>query len=157
MSQFSFSPARGAKPIERQENPAAWVLRAYAGEHVSNNADWAELYKLSDQFNMFRKQIESIRESANALKKLTFASTYSTSMREQVRFMCARMLTIYRRSAPYNMTRIVVAILYAFLLGSMYFGSPSWEDRHVNNTEGQAAALIGTVFLSLNVVGTTGE
>lgn len=89
---------RGAKPIERQENPAAWVLRAYAGEHTSNDADWAELYKSSDQFNVVREQIESLRGSTDTKKELAFSSTYSTPIRERVRLMCSRMLTIYRRS-----------------------------------------------------------
>lgn len=54
------------------------------------------------------------------------------------------------------MTRIVVSILYAFLLGSIFISSALRKDSY-SWTEDQAAALIGTVFLSLNVVGTTGE
>ena len=88
---------RGATPIQRQENPAAWVLRAYAGEH-STNTDWAELYKASEQYNIVRKQIELIRTSADVKRKLSFASTFSTPLSERVRLMCVRMLTIYRRS-----------------------------------------------------------
>jgi hypothetical protein len=88
---------RGAKPIERQENPAAWVLRAYAGEHTSNDADWAELYKSSAQFSIIRSQIESIRAADNR-QKLAFTSTFSTPGVERVRLMGERMLTIYRRS-----------------------------------------------------------
>ncbi len=52
------------------------------------------------------------------------------------------------------MTRIVVAILYAFLLGSMFLNT-AWRKKDVLWTEDYAAALIGTVFLSLNVIGTT--
>lgn len=51
------------------------------------------------------------------------------------------------------MTRLLVATLYAFLLGSMFLGS---EYRKTVMTENQAAGLIGTIFLSLNVIGTTG-
>ena len=89
---------RGAKPIERQENPAAWVLRAYAGEQKSSEIDWAELYKKSDQFNDVRNQIERIRTKTDLKLKLSFSSTYSTPFSERVRLMCVRMLTIYRRS-----------------------------------------------------------
>ena len=53
------------------------------------------------------------------------------------------------------MTRIVVAILYAFLLGSVFLKT-AWRKEEVLWTEDHAAALIGTIFLSLNVVGTTG-
>jgi ABC-type multidrug transport system ATPase subunit len=88
---------RGARSIERHENPAAWVLRAYAGEHTSNDADWAALYKSSDQFSIISKQIESIRTADNR-QELSFSSTFSTPSGERVRLMCVRMLTIYRRS-----------------------------------------------------------
>jgi hypothetical protein len=89
---------RGAKQIERQENPAAWVLRAYAGEQTSPEVDWAELYKESDQFHSVHKQIEQIRTTADIKMKLAFSSTYSTPLSERIRLMCVRMLTIYRRS-----------------------------------------------------------
>lgn len=89
---------RGAKPIEKQENPAAWVLRAYAGEETCYDADWAELYKSSDEYNTVCKQIESIRESVDVKNKVTFSSTFSTPLSERVRLMSGRMLTIYRRS-----------------------------------------------------------
>lgn len=89
---------RGARPIQKQENPAAWVLRAFAGEETSNEVDWADLYKSSDEAARVRKQIESIRSSVDAKKKLAFSSTYSVPLIGRLRFMCARMLTIYRRS-----------------------------------------------------------
>jgi len=89
---------RGAKQIERQENPAAWVLRAYAGEHTSIETDWAELYKESEQYANVRSQIERIRTAADNKLKLAFSSTYSTPFSERVRLICVRMLTIYRRS-----------------------------------------------------------
>lgn len=89
---------RGAKPIERRENPAAWVLRAFAGEDSSSYADWAELYRSSEQFSIVQKQIASIRDSAGIENKVTFTSTFSTPIRERVRLMCHRMFTIYRRS-----------------------------------------------------------
>ena len=54
--------------------------------------------------------------------------------------------------APYNMTRIVVSVLYAFLLGSMFIDT-AWR-KDASWREDQAAALIGTIFLSLNVIGT---
>eukprot|EP00804_Cyclotella_cryptica_P009072 CCRYP_003155-RB/>CCRYP_003155-RB protein AED:0.07 eAED:0.07 QI:33/1/1/1/1/1/12/1130/1233 len=147
---------RGAKLIERQENPAAWVLRTFASENSSHHTDWAELYKSSEQFSIVQKQIASIRDSSDVKNKVTFSSTFSTPMRERIRLTCQRMSTIYRRSAPYNMTRIVVWILYASLLGSIFISSGLRKESD-SWTEDQAAALIGTVFLSLNVVGTTGE
>ena len=89
---------RGANPIGKGENPAAWVLRAYAGEHVSNDTDWGEEYKQSDQFSQVQDQIKSIRVSKDGAKKITFESKYATPIGERVRLTVARMLTVYRRS-----------------------------------------------------------
>lgn len=54
------------------------------------------------------------------------------------------------------MTRLFASILYAFLLGSVFLNT-AWRKKDVVWTEDHAAALIGTVFLSLNVIGTTGK
>ncbi len=93
----SYFEDKGATPIAKQENPAAWVLRAYAGEH-SSSVDWAELYKSSDEAAKIQSQIVSCRESSDPNNKISFSSTYSTPIKERMRRMCARMLTIYRRS-----------------------------------------------------------
>lgn len=93
----SYFEERGAAPIAKQENPAAWVLRAYAGEH-SSSVDWGELYKSSDEAAKMEAQIVSCRESSDSRNKISFSSTYSTPIRERTRLMCARMMTIYRRS-----------------------------------------------------------
>lgn len=89
---------RGAKQIERQENPAAWVLRAIAGEQTSGEIDWADSFINSDQYHNVLRQIEQIRTAADIKMKLTFSSTFSTPFSERVRLICVRMLTIYRRS-----------------------------------------------------------
>lgn len=93
----SYFEEKGATPIDKQENPAAWVLRAYAGEH-SSSVDWGELYKSSDEAATVHTQIASCRESADTSNKISFSSTYSTPIRERMCLMCVRMLTIYRRS-----------------------------------------------------------
>lgn len=146
------SISKGAKPIDKQENPAAWVLRAFAGEDTPKDVDWAELYKSSDEAAAMRNRIQTIRASSDLSKKLTFGSTFSTPMSERVRLQCARMLRIYRRSSSYNLLRLAVAILYAFLLGSIYLSASS---SHTKLEEAEAEGLIGTIFLSLNVIGTT--
>ena len=146
---------RGAQPIAKQENPAAWVLRAYAGEHTSNDVDWAEVYKSSNEAAAMRERIESIRASADVKNQITFTSEFSTSIWDRLRFMTRRMLTINKRSASYNMTRIAVAVLYAFLLGSMFFDAPDPNKEGSVWREEQAAGFLGTIFLSLNVIGTT--
>lgn len=93
----SYFEERGAAPIDKQENPAAWVLRAYAGEH-SSSVDWGERYKSSDEAATVHTQIAACRESAAPSNKIFFSSTYSTPIKERMHLMCARMLTIYRRS-----------------------------------------------------------
>ncbi|KAL7552795.1 hypothetical protein ACHAWF_016049 [Thalassiosira exigua] len=136
--------SRGAQPIDKQENPAAWVLRAYAGEHTSNDdVDWAELYKSSDEAAKMREQIESIRSSADIKQKITFSSEFSTPSLERTRLMCQRMLRIYRRSASYNMTRLMVAILYAFLLGSLILRLPDPNKVGSTWTDAEVVGLIG--------------
>jgi hypothetical protein len=53
------------------------------------------------------------------------------------------------------MTRVVASILYAFLLGCAFLNT-AWKESAML-TEDKASGLIGTIFLSLNVIGTAGE
>jgi len=141
--------ARGAAPIAFGENPAAWMLQAYAGEGVTSETDWAESFKSSEQFAACHEQIEAITESADEKNKIEYKSTYATSFKDQLRLMCWRLYTIYRRSPAYNLARLMIAIFYSFIIGSVFLRS---KDNEINWDENQVDAALSTMFLSLIIM-----
>lgn len=137
--------SRGADPIEYGENPAAWMLRCLAKDRSeAEEVDWAEVYKMSDNYATLGEQIETIKESADESKTITFDSTFAATYRERARLMNQRILTVYKRSPAYNLTRLMIAVFYAFLIGSVFIRSRKGRD-HVwleNDVDGVVSMIL---------------
>lgn len=120
---IQYFESRGAPPIEHGDNPAAWMLRCMASDGSEEGFDWAEAYKLSDQYATLLEKIDTIKESADESMKITYDSTFAATFRERQTLMNRRIVTVYKRSPAYNLTRIMIAIFYAFLIGSVFIRS----------------------------------
>lgn len=143
---------RGATPISFGENPAAWMLRAQTSGAAAE-VNWIEEFKTSEQFESLQKQIATTNESPDDSKKLSFDEVYPTTSRERVHMMNRRVLTVYKRSPAYNLARLSIALLYAFIIGSVFLGG-----RRINKTvwlETEVDAVISVMFLSLIIIGVT--
>jgi ABC-type multidrug transport system ATPase subunit len=127
---IEYFESRGATPIEHGENPAAWMLRSMtASDDSGEEVDWAEIYKQSDQYATLGETIETIKESSDESKKITFDSEFAAPYRQRQRLMDRRIMTVYKRSPAYNLTRIMIAIFYAFLLGSVFIRTRKGKDH----------------------------
>lgn len=151
---IQYFEARGASPIEYGENPAAWMLRVYAGEAATASLDWADLYKSSEQFDACRRQIEALEDAPDEKMNILFKGIFSTDFKERFELISKRILKIYKRSPAYNLTRLSVAILYSFLIGSVFIRGTSAR-RNGSFKENDVDGILGTVFLSTIIMGVT--
>lgn len=140
----------GARKIENGENPAAWMLGAYAGSDARQDIDFAEEFKKSDQYQKLRETIDLICASPDESKKITFDKVFAAEFPERLRLMLFRVFTVYKRSPAYNLTRFIIAIIYSFTIGSIFITN-TWRGQAFN--ENQASGLIGALFLALIVTG----
>lgn len=133
------------------------MLRAFAGEGAAAEFDWAESYKTSDQFNKVCRELEAIPGSADETKKIMFEKTFATSKTEQIKLMNRRVTTVYKRSPAYNLTRLLISLLYSFLIGSVFLRNTGARSDGENTvwSENQVDGLISTIFLSLIIIGVT--
>jgi energy-coupling factor transporter ATP-binding protein EcfA2 len=146
--------SRGAKPIEYGENPASWMLRAYASENTTNSTiDYAELYKSSEQYTKLLQQIESIIANRDESKKIHYDEMFSTTQKERLQYTNQKITTIYKRSPAYNLTRLVIATFYSFLIGSVFIRNE--YGRNSILSESVVDGLLGTMFLSTIIIGVT--
>jgi hypothetical protein len=150
----SYFESLGAQPIEYGENPAAWMLRAYAGEQAAENQiDYGERYKSSEQHVQLLQQIDSIIANRDESKKIHYDAIFATTLKEQLQYTNRKITTIYKRSPAYNLTRLVIATFYSFLIGSVFirkeYGRNSILDESVVD------GLLGTIFLSTIIIGVT--
>lgn len=133
------------------------MLRAYSGEGSSGDSDWGDIYKESDQFKKVRAELENLPETPDESLRITFDKMFATGAYERIKMMNRRVTTIYRRSPAYNLTRLVIAIFYSFLIGSVFLrntGERSEGDESVWN-ENQVDGIISSIFLSLIIIGVT--
>lgn len=126
---IKYFESRGANPIEHGENPAAWMLRSMASEGSEEEVDWPEVYKVSDQYATLCETIATIKESSDESKEITFDSDFAATYRERQRLMNRRIMTVYKRSPAYNLARIMIAILYSFLIGSVFIRTRKGKDH----------------------------
>lgn len=145
--------AQGASPIQFGDNPASWMLRAYSGEHSAQNIDYAERYKSSNQCTTLFNRIQSIEEQRIESKRISYDRVFPTKFSEQLQLMNRRIVTIYKRSPAYNLTRLVIATFYAFFIGSVFirtFGRRTnvWNESDIDG-------VLGTIFLSTIIIGVT--
>jgi len=142
----------GASPIECNENPAAWMLRAIAGNSAPEGVDFPEAFKQSEQYSLLEESIAATKESPDEAKKITFESIFASTFKEQMELMNRRIVTIYKRSPAYNLTRLMIGIFYSFIIGSVFITKAYTEESFDENG---ADGVISTMFFSLIIVGVT--
>lgn len=151
---IQYFESNGALEIEFGENPAAWMFRALTAKQDGNEADWSEIYKTSEQAKSLQKILESVSERRSDSEKVYYTDVFATNFQERIKLMNKRILTVYKRSPAYNLTRLVIAIFYSFLIGSVFLRDSG--NREVDGwTESDVNGVLGLIFLSTIIIGVT--
>ena len=149
---INYFESRGAEPIKFGENPAAWMLSVFSGPNANEEINWSGAYKNSPQNEESLKLITAIEESADESKKISYDEIYVTTFNQRLRLMIQRLYRIYKRSPAYNLARLSIAILYSFIIGSVFLQGGG---RRETWTEHEISAVVSTMFFSLIVIGTS--
>lgn len=144
---IDYFESKEAAPIEFGENPSSWMLRA-----LEEKTDWDDIYSSSTQYEALQNEIEELNESPDDAKKISYDSQYATKWFFRFHLMFTRINRIYLRSPAYNLTRVMISILYAFILGSIFLQQSVRGDTWREN---QVEGVLGTIFLSLTAMGVT--
>jgi ABC-type multidrug transport system ATPase subunit len=133
--------SHGAPAIQHGENPAAWMLR-YVEE--------VGFYRGSPMHQAALDEISAIEEAADDASRIKYDSMYPTTGRERFILMNGRVAKIYKRSPAYNLARLMIALAYAFIIGSVFLQGGGQRDIY---NEDQMVALLSTMFFGLIVMG----
>ncbi|KAG7353935.1 ABC transporter-like protein [Nitzschia inconspicua] len=98
------------------------------------------------------RDIMAIEAASEESKRIVFEEVYVTSFSERLKFMIERLYRIYKRSPAYNLARLMIAIFYSFIIGSVFLRG---DGRRNSWGENELSAVISTMFLSLIVIGIT--
>lgn len=113
----SYFESRGAPTISLGENPANWMLRVITAEEQK---DLETDYLQSNEFSALKAELDGIKDNPDAESKITFDKEYATSASTRRDLLNRRLQRIYWRSPTYNLARVMVSLLIAGVLGSVF-------------------------------------
>lgn len=142
---INYFQGKGATPIEAGDNPANWMLR----ELPTSETDFAEAYCQSVEFSTLKKQLLAARTDPPRELEIWYQSDFAVPNSERQRFMTKRLQTVYWRSPTYNLSRLLVSIVIAFILGSVFIT----ERQLTTLTESQIRGYFSVTFLSFIIIG----
>ncbi|POM74405.1 ABC Superfamily [Phytophthora palmivora] len=141
-----FESIDGVSKIEKDYNPATWMLEvigAGVGNNSGGHTDFVELFKTSIQAreletNLNRDGITRPSSSAPALK---FDKKRAASNVTQATFLIKRFFDMYWRTASYNLTRFLISIMLGLVFGIAYVGAEYSSYQGINSG-------LGMVFMT---------
>lgn len=136
----------GAPKISLGENPANWMLRVLACESLG---DLAEKYVQSKEFAALKAELKSVKEDTSDDLKLSFKSEFAVPVNRRREIINGRLRLIYWRSPAYNLTRISVSVMIAFILGSVFI----FQRAQDISSEVDMQARLSVIFLSFIITG----
>ncbi len=111
--------------------------------------DFAATYLESTEYTKLRSQLETARTNPAEELRLWYQFDFATPSSERQRFMNKRMQTVYWRSPTYNLSRLVVCVIIAFILGSVFITKRNLTVL----TESEVRAYFSVTFLSFIIIG----
>ena len=137
----------GARRIEIGDNPANWMLREIQSD--DNPRDLAEEWLKSEEYKTLKKRLGEVSRTQIEELEVAFPTTFAAPSDLRQRLMNKRLQTVYWRSPAYNLSRLLVCSVIAFILGSVFLG-----DRHAEVlTETDMRASLSVIFLSFIIIG----
>jgi hypothetical protein len=146
-AMIGYFESHGASRSHIGDNPANWMLRELQSN--SNTNDLAEEYKSSPEFISLKLQLSEVKENLNQELEITFPSRFASNKETRQRLMNKRLQIIYWRSPAYNYSRLLVCVIIAFIMGSVFV------TKRLPNilTESDMRARLSVTFLSFIIIG----
>lgn len=123
------------------------MLREIQSE--TNPKDLVEEYLNSEEYNTLKAKLADVRSTQIPELEITFPTQFAAPADLRQRLMNKRLQTIYWRSPAYNLSRLLVCSVIAFILASVFLGT-----RHPELlTESDMRASLSVIFLSFIIIG----
>jgi ABC-2 type transporter len=142
---IEYFEGHGAGLISVGDNPANWMLR----ELPLGKEDYADLRVKSPEYAALREQLARAKIDPPIELEITYTSEFAVGTKERQRLVTKRLQTVYWRSPAYNLSRLLVCIAIAFILGSVFI-----TERELSTlSESDMRAYFSVTFLSFIIIG----
>jgi hypothetical protein len=122
------------------------MLRVITDEE---SGDLAEVYLKSDDFSRLKAELDTLKESPDEDLKIEYQSEFAVPRTTRRSLVNKRLQLIYWRSPAYNLSRISVSLVIAFVLGSVFITTR----RLPQYTETDMRARLSVIFLAFIITG----
>lgn len=143
---ISYLESVGASKIEIGDNPANWMLRVISDPSMP---DLPEAYRNSELFVSLQNDIEKLASSPNEELKIEYENEYAANNAIRSKAVVRRLRLIYWRSPTYNLARLTVSGLIAFILGSVFILKRTQQEF----TEVEFRSRLSVIFLTFIITG----
>jgi uncharacterized Tic20 family protein len=142
----SYFESRGMPAILLGENPANWMLRVIASQ---DDDGLVKEYLLSSDFFELKKELESLKDSPKECAHVSFDSEFANPGARRRELINLRLQAIYWRSPTYNLARVIVSLVIAGVLGSVFI----FRRDKDSYSEVDIQARLSVVFISFIITG----
>ena len=137
----------GAPRIAFGENPASWMIKVMALDKMQ---DLDERWLSSEEFAALKRKLGSIYTNRpDPARKIEYAEEFAAPRMKRQELVTSRLRLIYWRSPAYNLARLTVSAVIAFVLGSVFI----LQRQQTRYTETDARARFSVVFLTFIITG----
>lgn len=142
----------GATPIQIGQNPADWMLTVITSDN-KNGIDYVDAFKDSSNYQSMQDKIQNIIDvdGKDQEKKIMFATEYAADKSTRRGLVDKRLITIYWRSPAYNLSRMMISVVIAFVLGSIYVTNRLYKKEEVSEQE--MTGILSLIFISFIIIG----
>jgi len=142
---IQYFEGHGATKIMPGDNPANWMLRVMP----ECDKDFAEVYVQNPEYAKLKRQLAAAKLDPPEELKITYLTEFAVPSSERQKLTNRRLQNIYWRSPAYNLSRLMVCVVIAFILGSVFV-----TERNLTKlTEDEVTAYFAVTFLSFIIIG----
>ena len=116
---------------------------------IQSQDDFADSYLKSKNYVNVKTVIEDIKTNPDDSKKITYENEFVASQTLTSTLMNKRLKTIYWRSTVYNLGRLMLSVVIAFILSSVFFT----QHNRPYYSETQMSSILSTIFIAFIIVG----
>lgn len=115
--------------------------------------DYVEEFTKSPNYETMQAKIKQTidEDGKDPSKKIEYATRYAAPRKTRGRLIATRLRTIYWRSPAYNLLRMVVSVVIAFVLGSIFITNRLVTQELV--PEQQMTGILSIIFISFIIIG----
>uniref|UniRef100_A0A7S4ACS2 ABC transporter domain-containing protein n=1 Tax=Pseudo-nitzschia australis TaxID=44445 RepID=A0A7S4ACS2_9STRA len=142
---IKYFEGHGATKIKPGDNPANWMLRVLP----ECDKDFADVYIQNSEYSKLTNQIAAVKVDPPKELEIIYLTEFAVPRSERQKLTNKRLRNIYWRSPAYNLSRLMVCVVIAFILGSVFV-----TERNLKAlTEDQVRAYFSITFLSFIIIG----